>query len=244
MYTRCYFLEGVGHGNEARRRFEQVIEINPVYPQAARLAATYAISYNDAVRYMDLFFDGMKRLEKSKKEEDFPRFGIMDKMMYDKKKSFSSISEDIIAYHSFMYFQMQEQKNTVKQLVFGSLITEIIRSGRNNQTQVPEDIQRGIVRNCIELCIVWEDNIAAKQKEYGQFICPHDNLVLQDALEQTAFYLDKYDPYDVIVINWKANCLFNMKKYEECIRQCDDAIQIQPSGYFRHYLNKSMALLL
>jgi len=238
------YLEGVGQGNEARKHFEQTLKINPVYPQAARLASTYAIHYNDAVNYNNMFINSMSKcLANSTNKDGFPRFGAHDNMQYAHEKGTArTIQEDLLAYHSSFYYQMQEQKNVAKQLAFGSLVTEIIRSGNEKHTLIPEDIQMGIVRNNIELGIVWANSIAAKQKEYAQFTLPKDNLVLQNTVNQATFYLDHYDPYDVIAINWKASCLFHLGKYEECIDQCNFAIQIQPTGYYFHYLNKALAL--
>jgi tetratricopeptide (TPR) repeat protein len=279
------FLEGLGKAADAGRCFARALEINPVYPQAARLAATYSVSHSDAVRFKKMFFDSMaaslpqpkqpKQPEQPKRAgffagfkkaqeavgqsadpsadpsadqsaDSFPRFSERDKIEYEygQDKSVLMQTNNMLEIFQMYYYEMDRLKNTIKELGFGSLITEIVSDelARNALNPSEQELVMASVRNCVELCIVMSNETSAKQKEYMQYTCPADNSFAKYAVQQAEFYLENFDPYDVIVINWKASELRELERYEECIALCDQAIDIQPTGYYFHYINKAMAL--
>jgi tetratricopeptide (TPR) repeat protein len=261
-------LESLGRGNDARKCFEAALEINPCYPQAARLAGSFALTYEDAARYNDLFFEGMQRcvsetprkkggffaaLKKARDTQEngnipgndvFPRFSNLCMHQYKAGKSTAlHETKDIVALHAAQYLELYDKGLPAKQLSVASIITEIVREGLAAGTSVPDDFLRECIRNSMELGVKAGLANQAKQKEYAQYGCPHDDIFAQDVVKNADYYLETYDPYDIVVLNWQASALRELERYEECIEKCDLAIEIQPDDYYFHYTNKALSLI-
>jgi tetratricopeptide (TPR) repeat protein len=238
-------LEGLGRGYEAMLCFEKAINLNPSYPQALRLASTYAVDHDKAIHFQDMFFSHLAN-HLSKPPSGFQKHTELDRLSFKNGKvdSFIRKTSDMLLIHTGYYMEMIGQKNTVKQLAFGSIVAEIMRQGKNGISSVPQDMQWAIVRDCIEQGIKLSADLWAKQKEYMKnTTIPEDNLPLQDAALQAEYYLENYDAYDTIVLNWRAHIALHLERYEECITYADRAIDVQPKGYFFHYMNKFSALV-
>lgn len=255
--------EGLGRGGQAGVCLQKALTCNPDYPQAARLASTYALTYEDARTYEQAFFAAMEKtvrpapkadgffarlrgVVQEQENDGFHRQTAVDASVFQKGQAASLLSKstDFPTIVYTYWLSAKESGNDVRALCFLSVLTELLRRNLTGTTALAQDILWRLARDAIEQMIRLSQSHEAKRKEYARYPCPPDMLVMEDAVAQANFYLDNYDPYDVIVLNWKASCLRAQMRYEECIAVCNTAIEAQPTGYSFHYINKALSLLM
>ncbi|HPF88922.1 MAG TPA: hypothetical protein PK537_12805 [Candidatus Limiplasma sp.] len=240
--------EGLGRGVEAQKQFAEACRIHPDYPQAARLAASYALTADEYAHYNEVFIKAMEGSRKSglffaKQKKDFSiRSSPQDEMYRNLLSGMTSAAKDRSAVFYMNYYDCVKSKLTAKALSYGSLITELEKRSPSQPSQATKDMRVAVVRDSIERGIVLDQELAGMRKEYGKFVPETENLVLQDVVKQCEYYLEAVDPYDVVVLNWAASQCVELKRYEDCIAYADRAIEAQPEGYYFHYLNKARAL--